>query len=314
MHSPLKFSPGSSCRARRCPKTTQRPKAGVWSRAPESARCKRSSRPAPRYPWLGAPRRGPRRRSERDSFPCPQLVSWQLREQRCGARLPGVSAAAACHSPLQGKQERTGKTFRRTAISFLLGLHLAAAGWLFLGWRPRPPAAACADLVAPARRPGLGVSVETRERSGERVPPCAWFQLGGDWVNSALSHGGPPGTRIPAAPCTAPPHTSRWRNWRLVQDCAAGGLARTPSAQFLHPAFAPPPPPPNRELLVGICTESAAASRAASSLPRAPRRQHSQRRVFREQSFHLQHVRIFSAPEWTTDVSGTLEKVLLVCV
>ena len=37
---------------------------------------------------------------------------------------------------------------------------------------PAEAAAACADLVAPARRPGLGVSVETRERSGERVPPC----------------------------------------------------------------------------------------------------------------------------------------------
>lgn len=85
-----------------------------------------------------------------------------------------------------------------------------------------------------------------------------------------------------------------------------------------RPISAPCPRPTSsatqRGALVGICTESAAASRAASSLPRAPPRQHSQRRFFREQSFHLQHVRIFSPPEWTTDVSGTLEKVLLVCV
>lgn len=120
-----------------------------------------------------------------------------------------------------------------------------------------------------------------------------------------MTHGGPPGRGSRGAP------------HRAAADLAPGrGLHRRRAARgrreslFLRPALAPPPPPPNGEPPGGIHAESAAAS--PSGLPPSPRpaSQHSRRRTLWEQNFHLQNVSLFLSPEWTTDGSGTLEKVL----
>ncbi|XP_043762819.1 splicing factor 1-like [Cervus elaphus] len=175
---------------------------------------------------------------------------------------------------------------------------------------PRPINSLCARGPGPPPKPSPGAQTWERARrhasaAGNRLHPRSNFRWVAIATTQAVTHGGPPGRGSRGAP------------HRTAADLAPGrGLHRPQAARgrreslFLRPALAPPPPPPNGEPPGGIHAESAAASRGGLPPSPSPASQHSQRRSLWEQNFHLQNVSLFSCPEWTTDGSGTLEKVL----